>query len=114
MKFILDENISQSTDKLPNNVINSRILFFQNGLDIGQKDDKLIELANTHDYIIITRDLQMILKQNKNQKNVVWGFGKDGTTFIPIPKNIRFKSRDKLYQYASKYVTEQTKDEDKK
>lgn len=103
-KFVLDENITVIDECLPQNVINARELFFQNGVrQFGIEDKQFLRLARKHGYIIITKDSGLVIRANQSYQDVVYADGPHyGKKWYLIPKTERISNRLRLKKFLMK------------
>lgn len=110
-KYVFDENLTVRDQDLPDNVINARDLYFQNGLKTwGVPDQKLLSLANLHGYIIITRDIKLIIRANRQNTDIVYARGKKGGRWYFIPKEVRVTNMKKLLNFLNIEVTKHSEE----
>lgn len=105
-KFVLDENVTIPDESLPENMINVRELYFQNGLrQHAIEDTKFLKLARKHGYIIVTKDKGLAIRVNQSEQHVVYVVGTHyGKNWYLIPKNERVSNRKKLQEFVQTYV----------
>jgi len=94
MNFVLDENCQISARHLPKNTINAKQLYENNGLPpVGVDDKKFQRLAWQNNYTIITKDIQLVLRSNQQERDVVFIYGTSGRRWIFVSKFIKLKNR---------------------
>lgn len=101
MKYVLDENTNKKNNMLPKNTINASELYEKNGLKKqGVSDEKLLELSVIHDYVIVTRDVKLVLKANRQRINIVYVYDDKEHKWMFIPGQMKIKNRIKLKSYT--------------
>jgi len=103
MKYVLDENCTVRDEELPENVINARDLYYNNGLrEHGVEDQKLLRLATQHGYLIITQDQRLVVRANQQNIDIVYAHGRSGKNWFFISKNSRVTNRLRLKQFIQR------------
>lgn len=105
-KYILDENLTVRDKELPDNVINARDIYYENGLKTWcVPDQTLLSLAIKHEYVIITRDIKLVVMANRQNADIVYARGKRGGRWYFIPKEARVTNMKKLLNFLNIEVT---------
>ena len=111
-KYVFDENLTVRDEELPNNVINARDLYYQNGLKTWcVPDQTLLSLAIKHEYIIITRDIKLVILANRQNADIVYARGKKGRRWYFVPKEARLTNMKKLLDFLNIEITKNEKDQ---
>lgn len=111
-KYVLDENLTVKDRDLPDNVINARDLYFENGLKTWNvPDQKLLSLAIKHEYVIITKDVKLIIRANRQNADIVFARGRKGRRWYFVPKEVRVTNMKKLFRFLNIEITKNLKEQ---
>jgi len=104
-KFVFDENMTRKEGSLPDNMINAKELYSQNGVtQTSVSDHTLLNLAKKLGYIIITKDEKLVVMANKQQVDIIFAHGVKGGRWIFISKELKLRDRGYLRRLLVKEI----------
>lgn len=96
MNFIYDQNLEKNEEILPSNVKNTTTLFSRR-TGVSVSDDDIIRYSASTKQIIITKDIGMVFKANKNQIDIIFVKGNKQEKWLYIPKDVKVTNRIELH-----------------
>ena len=108
MKYVLDENTQISNGNLPDGIINAQDLFIKNGFgEKGISDKILLKLCEENSYVLITKDMGLILKANARKQNIIYASGIRGNDWIYFSNELEIRNRLRLKRMVVNAINQQ-------